>query len=236
MDSSDERIWEAIRNTEILRAPRQNLYTFGTTNITYYLVTQPAYSDAEEEPVETVVREGKVVAERPKIVTPFYMSHLDGFGEEARRYFDFLAAEYGANSPGVLYTYKNEPKDTNIVSEKMRTVVEKINAQIDERGDKLAAIIRGQDVLWDVSVLKFIFELTRRSLGGNVSQFERRGLLNVDSSGVPGDARMRIEESFRKVARGEMEPRDLKDELDRWQLFHEYEDRFLTVFKNRRGT
>jgi hypothetical protein len=45
---------------------------------------------------------------------------------------------------------------------------------------------------------------------------------------------MRIEDMFRKVSVGELEPRELKDELDRWQLFGEYEDRFLSLFKKGR--
>jgi hypothetical protein len=62
---------------------------------------------------------------------------------------------------------------------------------------------------------------------------QARGLLNVDASGVPADVRLRIEESFKMVLRGELEPRELKEELDRWGLFEEYEDRFLSIFKRR---
>lgn len=235
MELDDERIRYAVLGTEILRAPKQSLFTFGITNITYYLLTQPVYSEASEGPAETVIREGKVVAEKPRIVTPYYLSHLEGFGTEARRYFESLVREHGAHIPGVLYTYKNEPKDLSIVSDSLRAVVDKISAQIDERGDSLAAIIRGVDMLWDVSLLKFIFDLTRRSVGDNVEQMGRRGLLDVDAGGIPADARMRIEELFRKVSRGESEPRELKDELDRWELFSEYQDRFLSMFGRRRS-
>jgi hypothetical protein len=56
----------------------------------------------------------------------------------------------------------------------------------------------------------------------------------VDSSGVPADARVRIEELFRKVITGQIEPSELKEELDRWNLFEEYEDRFFTLFKKKR--
>jgi hypothetical protein len=231
MEIDDERIKYAVLNTEILRTPKQSLYTFGMTTISYYLVTQPAYTEDNAQAVETVVREGKVIAERPRIVTPYYLSHLEGFGAEARKYFEALAAEFGVGLAGIYYTYKNEPKEMNIVAESLRAVVEKINTQIDERGDNLAAIIRGEDTLWDVSLLKFIFELTRRSVGDNVNQMGQRGLLNMDASGLPMDARLSIDEMFRQVARGEREPRELKDELDRWHVFEEYQDRFLTLFK-----
>jgi len=230
MEMDDEKIRYAVRQTEILRAPKQSLYTFGMTNINYYLVTQPVYSELVGSVTETVIREGRVVAERPRIVTPYYLSRLEGFSMEARRYFEALMREHGRHTPGLFYTYKNEPKELNIVSDSLLSVVAKLNAEIDKRGDKLAAIIKGQDELWDVSLLKFIFELTRRSLGDNISQLGSRGLLNMDAKGVPGDARLRIEELFRQVAAGEREPRELKEELDRWDLFDEYEDRFFALF------
>jgi hypothetical protein len=230
MDINDEKIRYAVRQTEILRAPQQSLYTFGMTNINYYLLTQPVYSELVKTANETVIREGRVVAEKPRIVTPYYLSRLEGFSLEARRYFEALMREHGQHIPGLFYTYKNEPKELNIVSDSLLSVVAKLNAEIDKRGDKLAAIIKGQDELWDVSLLKFIFELTRRSLDDNISQLGSRGLLSMDAKGVPADARLRIEELFRQVSRGEREPRELKEELDRWDLFDEYEDRFFTLF------
>lgn len=232
MDINDERIREAVERTEILRAPKQNLYTFGTTNIYYYLVTEPTYSElVGERRVETVVREGRVVAERPKIVTPYYLSSLEGFSSDARKYLDALIEAHGPNAPGLLYSYKHEHKDLNIVSNDLKSVVEKLNARIDRHGDPMSAIIKGQDDLWDVSLVKFIFEMTSRSLSGNIGQMGARGLLKVDRGGIPADARIRIEEMFRQVSRGETSASVLKDELDRWNLFEEYEDRFLNIFR-----
>ncbi len=234
MDIDDERIRYAVTNTEILRLPKQSLATFGTTNIHYYLVTEPAYSEFIEQVTETVVREGKVIAERPRIVTPYYLSQLDGFSPDAREYFDMLVKTYGLDTPGLFYTYRNEPKELTIVSDSLPSVVGKLNAEIDKRGDPLTSIIKGEDELWDVSLLKFIYEMTRSSLRNNLTQMGSRGLLDIDRSGVPVDARVRIEELFTKVMTGEAEPRDLKDELYRWDLFQEYEDRFYAIFKERR--
>ena len=231
MDSDEERIDEAVKHTEILRLPRQHLATFGATNIYYYLVTEPAYSEFVNNVTETVVREGKVIAERPRIVTPYYLSRLEGFSPSARKYFEMLTKTHGFDAPGVFYTYRNEPKELNIVSDNLLSVVSKLNVEIDKRGDPLSAIIKGEDQLWDVSLMKFIYEITRSSLPDNLRQMGSRGLLNVDSSGVPADARIRIDELFRLTLKGDMEPRELKDELDRWGLFEEYEDRFFALFK-----
>jgi len=234
MEIDDKRIRYAIMRTEILRPPKQSLYTFGTTNIYYYLVTEPVYSELIRDITETVVREGRIIAERPRIVTPYYLTHLEGFGSEARRYFEALVKEHGSNIRGLFYTYKNEPKELNIVSDNLRSVVDKLNAEIDRRGDPLAAIIKGEDELWDVSLLKFIYEVTKSSLQDNLMQLGSRGLLNIDAAGIPVDARVRVDELFEKVVKGESEPGELKDELDRWGLFEEYEDRFFNIFKKRR--
>ena len=233
MDIDDERIREAVRHTEILRAPKQSLATFGTTNIYYYLVTEPVYSELAKNAAETVVREGRVIAEKPRIVTPYYLSRLEGFSSEARRYFEALIQAHGPDAPGMFYTYRNEPKELNIVSDNLLSVVDKLNAEINKRGDPLTSIIKGEDEFWDVSLMKFIYEMTRSSLRDNLLQMGTRGLLDIDARGIPVDARLRIDELFRKVSRGESEPRELKAELDRWNLFEEYEDRFLAIFKKK---
>jgi hypothetical protein len=230
MDIEDERIREAVKHTEILRLPKRSLATFGTTNVYYYLVTEPAYAELVKTASETVVREGRVIAERPRIVTPYYLSHLEGFSSEARKYFEALINTHGPNAPGLFYTYKNEPKELNIVSDNLQAVVDRINTDIDKGGDPLASIIRGQDELWDVSLMKFIYEMTRSSITDNLTQMGRRGLLDIDAKGLPADVRIRIEKLFELAHKGEIEPRELKDELDRWGVFDDYEDRFLAIF------
>ena len=198
------------------------------TIISYYLLTSPAY--AEEEESETVVRMGRVVANRPRIVTPYYLSRLDGFSADARRFFEKLIETLGENTPGIYYTYRNEPQGTDIVSKGLEDVLAKINAEIDARNDPLTAVIRGEDTFWDVSLMKFIFDMTSASLGGNLADFQSHGLLDV-KFGVPAEARLNIEDMFRRLKEGNIEPRDLQQELERWGLFEAYQDRFLAALR-----
>jgi hypothetical protein len=231
MDIDDAKIQEAVEHTQVLRLPKQSLTTFGTTNIYYYLVTEPAYAALTPNISETVVREGRVIAEKPKIVTPYYLSALEGFSDNARRYFDSLVQAYGQSVQGLLYAYRNEPKEMNIVSDSLPSVVAKLNEQIDKRNDPLTTIIKGMDEMWDVAIIKFIFEMTQRSVGDNVRQMGARGLLTMDNQGIPADARANIEMMFLQAATGGLDPRILKEELDRWNIFPEYEDRFLGLFR-----
>ncbi|PPD57807.1 hypothetical protein [Dehalogenimonas etheniformans] len=230
-----ERVWRAAVHTQVIRPPQQLLATFGQTNIHYYLLTEPAYKEMDESGLpETVLREGRVIAERPKIVTPLYMKKLEGFGDDARRYFDMMMQRHGPNAPGLLYTYKNEPKDTSILSGNLPSVAQRINNDINERGETGATIIRGLDEMWDVSLFKFIYELTEHSIGQNVSELHQHGLMGVDERGLPAESRMRIEQLFWEVGMGECDPATLKTELDRWELFDEYQDRFFEVIRRRR--
>ncbi len=222
---ADERIEHAIENTEVIRSPEQSLATFGSTNIYYYLITGLMDN-------VNVVREGRVIAAKPKIVTPTYLINLEGFSSQARRFAEMMANRF-PHEVGIFYSYKNEPKDMNIISEPVQMVVEKINRQIDMQRDPLSAIIKGVEELWDVSLLKFTYELTKKSVSRNVAEFERKGLLSLDKAGVPKDARDYVEELFEKAKHDLSWASELATELRHWGLFHEYQDRFFSLFKKR---
>ncbi len=96
---ADERIRYAIEHTEVLRAPAQRLSTFGSTNIYYYLVT-------ELTEWVNVVREGRVIAARPKIVSPSYLINLEGFSSQARRFIEMMAERY-PQEPGIFYNHNS---------------------------------------------------------------------------------------------------------------------------------
>jgi hypothetical protein len=234
MDTESERIEYAARHTEIIRYPRQHLATFGVTNIYYYLLTEPTYSEISDDTNETVIREGRVIAERPKIVTPYYLTHLEGFSYDARQYFQKLLMMHGPNAPGLFYTYKNEPKGLNIVSDKLPAVIEKLNDEIDKKDDPLATIIKGQDDLWDVSLLKFIYEITSRSVHNNMVQMGSMGMFGESHGGIPVGVRQTIEEMFQQAWRGEIRAYELEQELNRWGVFDEYQDRFFSLVKGRK--
>ena len=233
MDTDDERIREAVKHTEILRPPKQSLATFGTTNVYYYLVTKPAYAELVKNTTETVIREGKVIAERPKIVTPSYLVNLFQGFEHGKEYAEFVLQEYGPHEPGLLYRYKNELNSTDIVSEPLSEVATKLIAKLEWERELLAAVIKGVDEMWDVSLMKFIHDFTANSFRDNVAELQGRGFLDVDDSHVPRGVRIRIEEIFDQVWKGQRQPQELKLELERWGLFREYEDRFLSLFRIR---
>jgi len=219
----DARIKYAIERTKVIRFPRQNLATFGNTIISYYVVTGLTEN-------VNVVRDGNVIAERPRIVTPSYLTSLEGFSEQASKYLQTMAAKF-PDEPGIFYRYKNEPKEMNIVSEPIAALINKLNERIEEENNPLSAIIKGVEELWDVSLMIFIYELTRGSVYANITDFQRRGFLDIDSTGVPKDARNFIEELFELVNKDISRAPELVNELNRWGLFEEYQDRFFALFR-----
>jgi hypothetical protein len=228
-----EREWRrAIEQTWVARFPKQHLATFGSTNISYYVVTEPIYLDAQPEKPEGVVRTGRVIAERPAIVTPTYAMNLQGFSSEAYEYFQSVAMQAGPNSPGLLYQYKNETGNTEIVSGAASEIANKISGNLERKKEDMSVVMVGVDQLWDVALLKFIYEFTSSSLFGNIQDL--KGLLDPQESvgGVPRAAVEQIDRLFREVDQG-ANPEILKRELDRWGLFDFYQDRFLDLFRGR---
>jgi len=220
---TDKKIQHAIEQTKIIRPPKQSLATFGITNVYYYLITELIENT-------NIVREGRVIAAKPKIVTPSYLINLEGFSSSARRYIEIMAEKY-PHEAGIFYSYKNEPKEMNIVSDPMEQVVGNIKERIDIHGDPLTAIISGVEDMWDVSLLKFTYELTSNSIHNNVAEMQRGGLLKMDSEGIPAAARSHIEELFQKARHDPSYAQPLITEIKRWNLFHEYQDRFLGLFR-----
>lgn len=223
----DDRVREAVEQTELIRPPQRRLSTFGTTTISYYVVTGIADN-------VSVVRDGKVIAERPQIVTPSYLTRVEGFSQSAQQYIAALAREH-PNEPGLLYSYRNEHKNMNVVSEPLGQVLGKLDSQLDEESDPLSTIIKGVEEFWDVSLMTFIYHLTGGAVRGNVADFRRKGFLDMDSSGLPKGARMHIEELFEQVRRDLSRAPALVAELNRWGVFREYEDRFFALLRGRQA-
>ncbi len=239
----DERIRYVFEYTEILRRPKQLISTFGSSVIHYYVLTEPVYSEFTKDNLETVVREGKVSWYQPKLLTPSYMFRIEGFSNEAKKAFETLASQY-PDLAGILYKFKvnKELDEMNFVSGPLLTVAENINNEIDKKGDSLCAVIKGVAGLWDVSLSKFILDMMVRSVySAQLPDFKKRGFVGVnqigqaviakDKYGVPVAAREEIERLFKLVKNGELEPVKLKEELDNWGLFEQYQDRFFSLFK-----
>ena len=228
----------AAEQSWVVRFPRQHLATFGSTNIAYYVVTEPIYKQLDSnisDSEEGVVRTGRVISGRPAVITPTYAMNLQGFSPEAYEYLRSVARNYGPNSPGILYQYRNEAEKVEIVGGVPSEIAQRIAEDLNRRQENMSVVMVGVDELWDVALLKFIYEFTSFSATQNVQEFQNRGLLEPQQGlgGVPRAATQQIEALFRDVEGGG-DPEVLRRELERWGLFEHYEDRFLNLFRRGR--
>jgi len=234
MMSKFENISKVLEQTFIARFPKQNLATFGITTIDYYIVTEPIYTaiDSTKKDLESVVRKGKVIASKPKLITPTYALHLDGFSDEAYDYMRNISRIYGPNSPAIMYEYRNESLNLEIVSGMTEEVAHRISNDLNTQKKDLSVVIVGIDEFWDVSLMKFIYEFTGSSLEYNAHEMRDQGLLDPQKKvgGIPKIVLGQIEEMFKSVEKG-ANPDILKIELDKWGIYKFYEDRFLNLFK-----
>jgi len=241
----EEKIKYVIEKTVVLKPPKKLLASFDATTIHYYILTIPMYLDFEgrSEESETVVREGRIVCQKPKLITPSYMLRVEGFSGEARKAFEMLAEE-DSDLAMILYGFKfrKDSERMDIVSSSLESVAKRISRDIDRRRDPYSAVIKGVDEFWDVSLSKFIQEMVDDSVHkSQVPDLVKDRSISVgrggfpvvtrDSTGTPVIARKEIELLFKLFEKGEIEPVELKDELDRWEMFEQYQDRFFRYFR-----
>jgi hypothetical protein len=243
----EEKIKQVIENTEIIKSPEKLLASFDSTTIHYYLLTVPMYLEFEgrNSESETIIREGRITWQKPKVITPSYMLRMEGFSGEARKAFEMLAEE-DIDLAMVLYSLRlsKDFEKMSIVSNSLCSVAKNISDDIDKRKDPYSAIIKGVDEFWDVSLSKFIQEIVNKSayysqlpdlLRSNMIRVSSTGLpvITRDWMGHPLVARNEIEILFKLFEKGEIGPADLKQELDRWGLFEQYQDKFFKYFKKK---
>ncbi len=165
----------ALENTEVILEPERKIATFGATSFNFYLV-----SELMDHANEVRVRNGRIEAERPQIVSPAHYARLflEGFGEKAHEFLERLRQR---ESDFAVLKYGFQFRKTAVTEERFRDPIESVIARtktrVENSEDPLSAIIHGVDDAWEVCLLKFTIGMIERSAGGNVGDFKRRGLI-----------------------------------------------------------
>jgi len=226
MHSPDD-IWYAIANTTVLLSPQRRLETFGHTVINYHLI-----SEKMDSANETRVREGRVHAEKPQVLTPAYFENLllEGFGKEAEQYVDWLRIhikdlaflKYGIR-------FRKEESRESTFSEKPDVIGARVKSWVEERGEPLTAVIMGVDDAWEICLLKFVTDLIRKAMPEHVEDLRNRKLLG-NVSGIPRAVLEEIEEDFRRV-KDVSSMKALGAKLRSYGIFEQFEDRFYSLVR-----
>lgn len=220
--------WYAVNNTEIMLLPPGKLETFGATILNYHLV-----SELMDTVSQVRVREGRIQAYRPQIITPesYAQAILEGFGEEAEKYVEWLK-EKASEVYFVQYGFKIRKEEFNehVVTDNVRNVAERVEKEVREKGDPLGAVVLGVDKPWEVSLIKLMVAVSFNSRAANIRDFKRRKMLG-QTEGVPNFVHMEIEEAFLAAARDRSLIGGLAQRLEKHGLFEKYQDRFFALIR-----
>lgn len=166
----------ALEATQVLYEPARRIDTFGDTKFEFLLL-----SELMDSVGQVRIRTGEVEANRPQIIRPDAFEsavEFEGFGDEAKRLYDWM--EQQGISPAFMQ-YGFQFKRGAVREELIHDSIEDVRARVVEearlRGNPMQAVIEGVDDTWEISVLRFVMEMTAKSKEINLFDFKRRGML-----------------------------------------------------------
>ena len=213
-----------LKATRVLKMPEENISTFGSSSVKYYFL-----SGSEGK---TKVREGEVVSRRPRIIVARDIKEIfEGFGDYPEKYTSEISNQLGKDIRVLNYRFKNSLENITSSSQSLQKVYERISKDIStEDSLNKSAVIKGTDMAWEISIMKFIVDYIARSAPQNLKEMEQKGML-PDSEGVPKNVRNRIEYLFQEARKNPKNLDELGNYLNEKGLFEQYEDRFFKLFK-----
>jgi len=222
--------WFAVNNTEIMVPPKRHLETFGNTIINYHLVSELMDSIGKVR-----IREGRMHALRPQIITPssYSTTLLEGFGEQAQQYLEWLKEH--EDSVRILrygYTLKQEAFSEQVVTDTIESVLDRVKADVADKNDPFAAIVKGVDDPWDVCLVRLFWTVIQNSAQANIRELHERRLFEMQD-GVPAGLREEIEKGFHAAAKDASLIKSLGKLLQDNGLFEQYQDRFFKLVQGR---
>ena len=166
--------WYAATHVKIVMSPSGNLETFGSTLVNYHLI-----SELDDYPGKVRIREGRLEAHQPLVIAPHFSEvTMEGFGDEARAYVEFLkATEESLRILRYGYHLKSDNFSEQIVTESLAVVTERVKAAVQERGDKFAAVLQCVDEPWDVALIELWRREVEKSAAKNIRELNESGKL-----------------------------------------------------------
>jgi hypothetical protein len=166
------RFRNAWRAVAIARPVVYSLFTFGESNLPYYLIVD---SSQPRQPVS--VTQGEVKITRPLIITPgSARPELQGFFEshEFDDVVEFLLQRTAAFSH---LKFANLHGATQIVSDSVDEVVSRLNHKLDAEDEDRVAILTAPYGWGGVAVLRYAAERVWQSAPDNIQELRERGFL-----------------------------------------------------------
>ena len=155
-----------MRRTRILKPPKHAIATFGTTTLSYVLLSM-----VPDQPDCCRLREGEVTAERPKILTPeFWKNRFKASGTMPNAYHEELEKAYGESLKGLEYSIPQRPEEYDARTCRAPEVADRTRKVMEKEDAPRTALLEGPDAQWSLSVMKFIVDTSLRSFSGQCAR------------------------------------------------------------------
>ena len=168
-----------METTKVLHEPDHRIQTFGETRFEFQLLSEPM-----DQVGKVRIRTGEVEAMKPRILRPepYRDVELEGFDESARARFDAMVEKFKEQGRDLAFLqygfrFKRGAVNEELVQEPIVSVRERVLDEIRRTGNPARAIIEGVDDTWEISILKFSFEMILRSHEINAFDLKRKGLI-----------------------------------------------------------
>ena len=178
MPSQDD-IQYAMETTRVLHEPDHRIQTFGETRFEFKLLSEPM-----DQVGKVRIRTGEVEAMKPRILRPepYRDIELEGFDENARTRLDALVDKLRSEGRDLAFLqygfrFKRGAVNEELVHDSIESVRARVLEEIRRTGNPSRAIIEGVDDTWEISILKFSFEMILRSHEINAFDLKRKGLI-----------------------------------------------------------
>lgn len=161
--------WSRVR---IERPVECGLFTFGDSDLPYFLVTR---SSDRDELVR--IRQGQVTVTRPRIITPesLHPEFQNFFDDSATEGFAaFLMSRTAAFSSLKL---SNQSGPDKIVTDTIEEAVDRLNRQLDSEGEDRVAILSAPAEFAGFALLKYAADKVMSSAPDNIQELRGRGFL-----------------------------------------------------------
>lgn len=152
---------EALRHTQIVRARISYLSSFSATQLPYIFL-----ADSHVNPGDTVVRQGKILVDKPAIILPEHLPQFDGFDfeEELKVNRDNVVTFFlirGVSFPSLKF--KNEVSSLDVFENSLKKAEEHFKQNLERREDVQTGLITGPEDCWQFSLLVYVSLLMGRS-------------------------------------------------------------------------
>lgn len=213
-----------LQGIQVIRPPKYRLSTFGSSQISYFLVTNvPGFFD------RCRVRQGEVSADRPQLLTAQVLKEkFFGFGDTADDLMEALVQQYGDALRALEYQFHNELSSNRIELIPPDQLLQNISRELDSSNTPRTALIHGPEKYWELSIMKFIVEETMTSFASNVKELQERGFFDGENRELSRRHR-EIQTLLEKARSDRAVISILGKKLKEYGLFEIYQDQFFKL-------